>query len=304
MYLRTSPSNSRYFLEIRFWTYEDPLMKHIQRIFLIMGLLYNCCIPSVSQAQVPPGEETFLFHLGYFLPSFDTKLSVNNDTLGAGDEVNVEDDLGIDANETIIRSDITWRMSPRNRLSLGYFAFNRTGEKVLNRQIQIGDEIYPVAATLNTSLKFTVVPIYYYFSFIKTADLEFAGGLGLQWSTIKFAVDGSLSLGGADPSREVAATADAPMPLLSLDLSYYTNPQWRLGGNLGVFAYKVGASNMNYQGNVATLALNTDYWFSTYVGAGLALNWFAFDVDVKSGRWNGTFNYQYWGPQIYLSAKF
>ncbi|MNL56479.1 hypothetical protein D3C87_1799790 [compost metagenome] len=58
------------------------------------------------------------------------------------------------------------------------------------------------------------------------------------------------------------------------------------------------------QGTVYSAAINTDYWFSQYVGAGLAINAFAIDVDVAGAKWNGNFNYQYWGPQIYLSGRF
>ncbi|MNT55449.1 hypothetical protein D3C72_1926820 [compost metagenome] len=77
-----------------------------------------------------------------------------------------------------------------------------------------------------------------------------------------------------------------------------------MGTNLGAFVYKIGASNMSFQGEILSAAINTDYWFSTYVGAGFAVNWFSINVDVDSPKWSGAFNYSYWGPQIYLSGRF
>lgn len=274
--------------------------KSVVKLVLLFSLVLS---PTLGHADPEPGEEMFIFHLGYFLPSFDTKLRVNNDA-GQGDDVNAEDDLGLDSQETIIRGDVTWRISPRNRLTLGYFNFGRTGTRTIDKEIEIGDEIYPVGATLDTDFNFTVIPISYYFSFYKSDELEFGAGLGLQWSVITLDIEGSASAGNLDGNREARADASAPLPLLGVDLKYYIFPTWSVGGNIGAFAYKVGAGNMTMQGNVYSAAINTDYWFSEYVGAGLAINAFAIDVDVAGAKWNGNFNYQYWGPQVFLSGRF
>lgn len=257
-----------------------------------------------AHAEPEPGEEMFIFHLGYFLPSFDTKLRVDNNTLGRGDEVNLEKDLGLDVEETTIRADAMWRMSEHNRLTLGVFNFNRTGTRVIDRQIQIGDQIYPVGATVNTNFNFTVIPIAWSYAFIKNSTWEVAAGAGLQWSQINFKADGSASLSGISGSREATASANAPLPLLGIDAKYYIFENWSVGSNLGVFAYKIGASNMTMQGNIVNATISTDWWFTTYVGAGAALNWFYVGVDVQGSKWSGDFNYQYLGPQLFLSGRF
>ena len=256
------------------------------------------------KAEPLPGEELFIFHMGYFLPAFDTRFGLNSAALGKGDEVSAEDDLGLDANESIFRGDVTWRMSERNRLNVGYFRFARTGSREIDRQIQIGDEEYPVGATLESDFSFTVIPISYYYSFVKTDEWEVGGGAGLQWSSMHLKIIGSASLNNLDGSRDATGDADAPMPLLAMDAKYYIFPTWSVGTNLGAFVYKIGASNMTFQGSVYSVAVNTDYWFSTYVGIGAAVNWFKFNIDVDSAKWDGSFNYQYWGPQAYLSARF
>lgn len=40
------------------------------------------------------------------------------------------------------------------------------------------------------------------------------------------------------------------------------------------------------------------------VGLGLALNWFKLDVDLDDSEWDGSANYEYWGPQIYVTVRF
>ncbi|MDG0817666.1 hypothetical protein [Bdellovibrio svalbardensis] len=280
-------------------------MKKARSLLALIGLFIFCIMPQSAVAdEVYPGEEMFLFQLGYFLPSFDTKLRVDNANGTIGDEVNLEDDLGFKHETTTIMGNATWRMSPRNRLSLGYFGFHRGSDHVLNKDITIGDNTYAAGATVSSAIDFTVIPISYSFSFIKTDEWEFAGTFGLQWSTITFDANGSATVGGAGGAAHARADAVAPLPLIGLDLTYYIFPEWSVGGNIGVFSYKVAASNMDFQGNIATANVNTDWWFSNYVGAGLAVNWFSFDVDVEGAKWKGSFNYQYLGPQIYLTGRF
>ncbi|WP_413291169.1 hypothetical protein [Bdellovibrio sp. HCB337] len=278
-------------------------MKQLYKfIFASCVLVSTTSLP--ANAQIAPGDEKFLIHIGYFLPSFTTKLGIASDTLGRGDEVSIEDDLGLDTTQNVVRTDVSWRFAEKHRVELGYFVFNRNGEKTLTRELQIGDEVFPVSATINTSFKFQIVPFYYYYSFIKTPEMELAGGLGLQWSTMKASIIGSSSLGNEDASRDAEATADGPLPLISADFVYYFNPKWDFGVNIGLFSYKTAQVNKTYQGNVATATISTDYWFADNFGVGAALNWFALDVDVEARLWNGTMNYQYWGPQLFLSAKF
>jgi hypothetical protein len=271
---------------------------------LIMGLIL-WSVPQFANAdEITQGEELFIFQLGYFLPSFDTNLRVDNANISRGDDVNLEKDLGYEHNETTILGSVTWRISERNRLSLGYFAFHRNGHRSLEKEISIGDEVYPIGAELDSSIHLTVIPISYSYSFLKTDTWEVAGTAGLQWSTITFDATGSTSLGGSGSDARVRADALAPLPLIGVDANYYVAPRWTIGGNVGVFTYKIGASNMAFQGTIINATVNTDWWFSNYVGAGAAINWFSFNVNVDSSKWDGKFNYQYLGPQIYLVGRF
>ena len=279
-------------------------MKHLSKVLPLVIFAFGCLNSSHAWAEPEPGEELFIFRLGYFFPAFDTKLRVNNDQLGKGDEVNAENDLGLDSYENIIRGDIVWRMSERNRLSLEYFQFKRTGDRSISRQIQIGDQIYPVGATLSTRFTFDVIPIMWSYSYVKTDQWEASVGAGLQWSKIHLKIDGSASLSGISGSREASADANAPLPLINADVKYYIFPVWSVGAGAAAFTYKLGASNMDLQGNVLSAVVDTDWWFSKYVGVGAAINWFYIGVDVEGAKWNGEFNYQYWGPQLYLSGRF
>ncbi|WP_413575277.1 hypothetical protein ACLVWU_13305 [Bdellovibrio sp. HCB290] len=279
------------------------MQTHVWRnAFLLLSVLFT--LLSTAQAVPINGEEQFIFKLGYFLPSFDTTLRVNNEQLGRGDEVSLENELGIDREETTIRGSVMWRISERNKLSLDIFNLNRSGTKTINRQIQIGDQIYPVGASLTSKFTFTIIPIAWSYAFIKNSDWEVSAGAGLQWSVINLKIDGSASLSPISTSREATADANAPLPLINADMKYYINPDWNVGANIGAFTYKVGAANMTMQGDILSAGASTEWWFTDYFGVGGAVNWFYIGVTVDGSKWDGEFNYTYFGPQAYLSARF
>lgn len=258
----------------------------------------------VRAEEIAPFEETALFQLGYFLPEFGSDLRVDNLTLGRGTEIHLEDRLGLNKQLSLIWGSASWRFFPNHRVQLGFFEFNRHGDRQIDREIQIGDKVFPVGASLTSSLKFTVIPINYLYSFIRTSDLEFSGLIGLQWSRISYNIAGSITTNPADIDKTTTSSTDAPLPVLGVDLNYYITPQWNVAGTLGAFIYKVKTPDTTTQGTVATATVSGGYWFSNYVGVGAAINWFSINVDIADPRWEGKFNYQYWGPQLYLTGRF
>jgi hypothetical protein len=277
-------------------------MKSAHKLFLSIILLIGCLMPVTSNAGdwIKPGEERFYLRGGAFLPAFDTKLRIDNETLGIGDEIDLQNDLGFDDTQTTFYGSVYWRFFPRHRIGLGYFQFNEETSATASRDIQIGDEIFPVGASLFSEMEFRVFPIFYSFSFMKREKFEFTGTLGLHWYQIDFKVAGSASLGNLDGDAEVSAKANAPLPLIGLGFDYFFTPKWTAGIEFQAFSLDLG----DLSGSLVNATINTEYWFFNNVGAGAALNWFGLDVDVEDNNWRGALEYRYWGPQVYLTVRF
>jgi len=142
------------------------------------------------------------------------------------------------------------------------------------------------------------------FSFFKRESFEFAGSIGVNWSTLDFSVRGSTSLGPGDLDAEVTANASVPLPVLGLRFDYHFTPRWSAGLLGEAFALNIDADTVGYSGTLINARLSTEYWIFKNVGLGAAANWYSLDVDVEDGNWLGTLDYQYLGPQIYLMARF
>ncbi len=278
-------------------------MKSLSRLLFVFVLIWGCLVPTAGKAGewINPGDERFLFVGGVFLPAIDTSVRVDNaNTGGIGDEINLEDDLGFDDTQTTFYGNFTWRFFPRHRLGVGYFRFKDDTTATAQRNLEIGDEIFPVGASLSSEFEFEIFPIYDSYSFIKREKMEFGGSVGLHWYRIDFMVGGSLSLGNLDADAQVTAKANAPLPLLGLSFRYNFTPKWTASIQGEAFALSID----DFDGNLVNLAARTQYWFFNHFGAGLALNWFRLDVEVDSSDWRGELEYKYWGPQIYITARF
>ena len=112
-------------------------------------------------------------------------------SLGIGTEINLEDDLGISSDETTFWGGVSWRFARKHRLSVAYFGFTRDSSAVANKELTIGDETFPVGASLSTDFKLQIVPIAYSYSFMNEEKYEFGASLGLHWYTMDLSVWGS-----------------------------------------------------------------------------------------------------------------
>lgn len=271
-------------------------------IILVIGSFLSTV--SIASDWIKPGEERFKFGAGVFLPSFDTKLRVDNNTIGTGTEVDLENDLGFSESETTFWLGGYWRFAAKHRLIAGYFQFDRDATATAKTDIIIGDEIYPAGARLDSKFKFQILPINYAYSFLKREKFELAGTIGLNWNWIDFDVSGSASLGGQDADAKVSADASVPLPLIGLLFDYHFTPKWSAGLHGEVFWLNIDSDTLGFSGSLINLRASTEYWFFNNVGLGAAINWFSLDVDVEDGDWRGILEYQYWGPQVYAVMRF
>ena len=242
--------------------------------------------------------------LGAFLPAFKTKLRVDNDQLGSGDDVDLGADLGVKQDESGGWFGVEWRFAPRHRVGFTYSRFTLGGERVLERQVQIDDEIYPAGATVSSRLRLEIIPITYSYSFLERERDELAVTAGLHWSRLRFAAEGSASLAVQDGSRDARADADVPLPLLGLRYDQHFSERWSAGASAAAFALEFGKDTWSFEGSLWSVRLHVEYRFARNFGVGVALDRFDVDVDLSSGSWKGGFDYSYWGPQIYLTARF
>lgn len=272
--------------------------------FLVAAILAaGTCFGAENEGIVQPGDEKITVMLGAFLPAFRSKMQVD-DQATPGDKVDLGSDLGVDQNTSGGWFGIEWRFAPRHRIGFTYSRFTMSGERTIDRDLHIGDEIYPVGATLESQLRLEIAPLTYSYSVLKSGNDELALTAGLHWSRLTFSVQGSVSLGTRDLSNEASVDANVPLPLFGLRYEHRFSERWSAGASAAAFALKFGQDTFHLEGSLWSLRLQGEYRFSRHFAAGAALDAFRVNVDTSRNDWKGGFEYGYWGPQLYLTARY
>jgi hypothetical protein len=258
-----------------------------------------------AQGIIKPGDETWTFRLGAFLPAFKTDMQVDNETTGgSGDRVDLGDDLGVDQDTSGGWVSAEWRFAPRHRIGFNYSRFTLNGARDLSRTITVGDETFPVGAHVDSQLRLEIIPITYSYSFLKRERDELAATIGLHWSRMSFSVHGSFSAGAQDATHDSVTRADVPLPLLGLRYDHHFSERWSAGANAAAFALKFAEDTFNLDGTLWSVRVHGEYRWTRNFGVGAAIDGFRVKVDASQDRWKGGLDYGYWGPQVYLTGRF
>lgn len=261
--------------------------------------------PSLSAAAdtediIQPGEERLTVNLGAFLSAFGSKLQLNN-SQGTGDRIDLARDLGLEQDSSGVWAGAEWRFAPRHRLGFTFTRFTLHGERTLDHDLHVGDQVLTAGSTVVSQLRLETVPITYSYSMLKREHDELAFTAGLHWSRLNFARQRFVP-GSAEVDRE--AKADLPLPLLGLRYEHNFSRRWSAAGSVAAFALKFGQETTQGDGSLVSARLSAEYRFSRHVAAGAALDAFRVNINLTKGDWNGSLEYAYWGPQAYLITRF
>ena len=100
------------------------------------------------------------------------------------------------------------------------------------------------------------------------------------------------------------AKANLPLPAIGLRWDYHFSRRWSAGLSGGAFSLKVGKDTFNAEGTLWTGRAYGEYRFARNLGLGVALESLRLSIDASDDQWNGNLKYRYWGPLLYLKARF
>ena len=186
-----------------------PMSNFLIRVTLILPMLTLAPLGVAAET----GSERFAISLGAFITDRNTKTRFDSSTLGRGTTIVLEDDLGLDSTQTVLRLDGYVRFAERHRLDFSVFDLSRDSTSTIDQDIQYGDEVFPVDTTVNTSFDLDIYKIAYTYS-IWSNDHGFLGAdFGLH------AADLDIALSEPSAGQMEVASVIAPMPVVGFAVS-------------------------------------------------------------------------------------
>ena len=265
---------------------------------IFAGIRHASADELTSAPLIKPGEETLILNLGGVVNSFGTTLKLNGQ-FHNGTDINLEHN-GLKKTQWSFEGAGTWRFLSRNRIDVEYFSTSRSGSKTYQTQITVGDNVFPLGATVSAQSKSDFLLGDYRYSFVKNDNIELAGVIGIYGGQFKFDVSASGNAGNAQAAASTNASTYVPLPLIGGSIDWYVDPRWRIGGN--VEGLKATINSVDGRAIVAMAA--TDYTLFRNFGVGVRYMYSDVRADATKSHFDGTVKWRMDSVSLYARLLF
>lgn len=222
--------------------------------------------------------ERFSFNLGGFIAGLNNDIQIGSQQVGLGVIINVEDALGLETTTLALRSEIEYNYGKRrrNNLRFGYFTLYRDARKILESEITIGKETFPVGTEVTSKFSLQIMKGTYEYSFFIDERVKLGASIGLYIMPISFSTN-ALGL-----SEEVAEFV-APLPVLGLGANFAITPKIRIKQSVEILYLEFST----FKGSLMDLNIKFEYNPWNHLGFALGLN--SYQLNIKATKANSTF---------------
>ena len=200
------------------------------------------------------------------------------------------------------RLDGLWRIKGKHSIRGTYFKNDRTGTNELSRDINFGDETYPLGATTTARWQLEVMQVSYDYAFKRSDKYELAAGIGLHVLHANLGMDATITGAGGSASRELsrewldgrAAAGAGPARHLAVAARFL------LHGPGAIFLHRLQRLQRQpfRSENDHRLAGHAAFW------VGLGYNDFRFRFDLDKELFDGRLRWNYGGAMAFASVTF
>lgn len=270
------------------------LFTSFRRNILLAAFAPLLLLPFTTVQAQTDDDNRWSVSLGVFITDRSTDTRLDGTGGDPGTPVDVERDLGLDNSDSVFRLDGYFKFNEKHRIDASWFDLSRTGTKVIQKDIEWNDTIFPIDTQINSDFDLAIYKLSYTWSFMRR-DNSFLGLTGgLYIADIGAALDGPI-LG----ARE-AADVTAPLPVVGLRGQYDFAEKWSLRYSGEFFALEVD----NWDGSIVDLYAGVDYQFHDKFAVGLGYNSVTIDVDVAKNDFTGSIDWGYGGALLFLKFDF
>ena len=255
-----------------------------------VGLAYNADVFTPRHRGTPRIDKLVEIRLGAFSSAVSTKVTRD----ASGDEVYLEDLLGVADRETLFQVDARIRLGYYHRLHLGYFSLSRESQPTLDRDLRFGDQVYPAGTEVESTIESSLLRFAYSYSLLRDPQKELGVMAGLSYIRFNSAIR---EAGAEAPERR---SAEAPLPTVGAFATVSLREKWQLSADANLFALDFD----RYSGFMSYLTFGLDRRFGESISVGLGYNFYSLRLNSKDKNLGGRLDLRYHGPKLYLSLAF
>jgi hypothetical protein len=254
------------------------------------------CASAFAQQPLSPYDETLAITLGGIINRFDS--DVRFDGQGRhGTDFKLEDNA-LEKNLSTVEGTLSWRFLRAHRLELNYYQAKRSGTRTYQNEIDIGDETFPLGATVSVDAKSQLFDVNYRWSFLQRPTAEYALVLGLYGGNFKYDIDATGNAGNVTRTAHRSVSTTIPLPVIGVSGDWYPDPAWRFGASAVGIKAKVG----DVDGHAYRIGAYGEWLPWRNWGFGARYRWNDIEADVDKSDFHGNLGWK--ASSVSLYAKF
>ncbi len=256
-------------------------------------------------------DDRFRIYLGGFFPDVNSEITINGSTVNPP-PINVEDLLGVEDSSSVFWGGAQWHISRRNSLEMEFFSLNRDGFiNLIPDPIAVGDLIIE-SGSINTTFDLSLGRLTYGFSVVRNdrMNIQLKAGLHVADISATLQLAGAVcdvSMGQMPPGCPGGQTppdegedVTAPLPHLGASFQYAITPT--IAARFEVIGFALELDSID--GSLIEIDADIVWYPWRHWGFGAGVRYFDVDVESKGSELNGKFEFEYWGPAVYVVTTF
>jgi hypothetical protein len=264
---------------------------------------------SVSAQVTDPApnllDDRWLVSVGAFVLGTQLRGSLNGQAVD-NPAIDFDETFGSANDETRVRADVLWRITPAHHLRFMYFNITIDRSNVIDEDVRWGDYTFQSGGKVDFRQKLETIKLSYEYAFLRGPANEVSASVGVHYTSLNLRLAGAAAITESNgqvsnvSSATKTSTVPAPLPVVGLHAMWMLAPQWYLDAQGQFFRVSVGP----YDGHWSDLRLGATWMFSRHIGIGLGYNRFETHIGVEKDSFDGRLKMGYSGLQAVLTASF
>ena len=272
----------------------------------VLGSLCLALAALAGAAHAQAIDPAVEISVGYYEPSFETRVRLDSPAFGIGDALDLERDLLVEDEAQELRAELAFRLGQRNRIVFDHVAFDRSGANTRSETIQFGDVVYAANAELAARVASEHTSFAWRFSFVRGEVADIAVSLGASWIDVEARLEGTaIATANGIPvgSGAIAERGEAsgPVPLAGLHGRWWLGQRFRVAADARYFDID---DFEGWSGSLVDLGARLDWFFTPNFAVGLGYASTEIEADFEDTDSLGAIDYAFDGLRASVTVAF
>lgn len=260
-----------------------------------IGLAYNADVfqPKAISDEMP-FSGAFEIRAAAFHSKVATDIRRDAEDSGPGETFDFEEFLGTSDSETVLQTDVIYRIGRYHRLKASFFEIDRSLRAITQQDFEFGDEVFLAGTEVVSTLETRRLGLLYGYSLIRDAQKELGVHGGLMFTSIDLAVVAD------ETGQAEQASLDGPLPTVGVFGSVALGQRGELGIEAGLF----GLDFDRYTGYSGYISLTLERKVNDSFALGVGYEYYVTRLESTDSDLRGLLRTRNTGPRAYLSWVF